>query len=378
LNLLRLKAIAKKELLQIWRDPRSLLIVLAMPAMQMFLLGYGVNLDVKHIPVCADDKESSQNSQALMKGFQASPYFTMAQVVHDDASMQKGLDNGRCRIAIVIPADFSERLADSGSTSVQAVVDATDDNTAALALSYAQAVVATFAATLQQERATAAGRPAPRFQGVLVQSRVWFNEDLVSRNYIIPGIVAMVMALVGAQLTSLTIAREWERGTMELLVSTPVTPMEVMLGKLFPYFCIGMIDAVFCLLLAIFWFDVPFRGSVATLFVASALFLIVVLGIGYLLSVTIRSQLGASQMALLLTMLPTSLLSGYAFPIDQMPAPVQAVTYLVYARYYVEILKGIFLKGAGVADLARPLSLLALYALVIAFFAVRAFRKTLD
>jgi ABC-2 type transport system permease protein len=377
-NLLRLKAIATKELLQIWRDPRSLLIVLAMPAMQMFLLGYGVNLDVKHIPVCAYDKESSQSSQALMKGFQASPYFTMAQVVHDDAAMQNGLDNGRCRIAIVIPADFSERLADSASTSVQAVVDATDDNTAALALSYAQAVVATFAARLQQERAAAADRPAPRFQGVSVQSRVWFNEDLVSRNYIIPGIVAIVMALVGAQLTSLTIAREWERGTMELLVSTPVTPMEVMLGKLLPYFCIGIIDAVFCLLLAIFWFDVPFRGSIATLFVATALFLIVVLGIGYLLSVTIRSQLGASQMALLLTMLPTSLLSGYAFPIDQMPAPVQAITYLVYARYYVEILKAIFLKGAGVADLARPLSLLALYALVIAFFAVRAFRKTLD
>src|ERR1017187_5445861 len=296
----------------------------------MFLLGYGVNLDIKHIPVCAFDRESSQNSQALMKGFQASPYFTVAEVVHDEATLQKGLDNGRCRIGIVIPADFSERLADSGSTSVQAVADATDDNTATLALSYAQAVVATFADTLQQERAAAAGRPAQRFQGVSVQSRVWFNEDLVSRNYIIPGIVAMVMALVGAQLTSLTIAREWERGTM------------------------------------------------ATLFVASALFLVVVLGIGYLLSVAIRSQLGASQMALLLTMLPTSLLSGYAFPIDQMPAPVQAFTYLVYARYYVEILKGIFLKGAGVADLAQPLGMLAIYALVIAFFAVRAFRKTLD
>jgi ABC-2 type transport system permease protein len=211
-----------------------------------------------------------------------------------------------------------------------------------------------------------------------VQSRVWFNEDLDSKDFIIPGLIAMVLALVGAQLTSLTVSREWERGTMELLISTPVTPMEVMLGKLLPYFGIGLLDAGLCIALALFWFQVPFRGTFFTLFATTALFLVVVLGIGYLISVSIRSQLGASQIALLLTMLPTTLLSGYTFPIDQMPKPIQAITYLVHARYYVTILKGVFLKGLGLTQLAAPILALTLYAMVIAFFAARAFRKTLE
>ncbi len=213
---------------------------------------------------------------------------------------------------------------------------------------------------------------------MLVQSRVWFNEDLESRDFIIPGIVALIMALVGAQLTSLTISREWERGTMELLISTPVTPIEMMLGKLIPYFAIGLLDAVFCLVFAVFWFDVPFRGTLVTLFLTTSLFLIVVLGIGYLISTAIRSQVGAAQIGLLVTLLPTSLLSGYAFPIDQMPPAVQAVTYLVFARYYVTILKAVFLKGSGILDLWAPISAMIIYAVVIAFLAARAFRKTLD
>ena len=213
---------------------------------------------------------------------------------------------------------------------------------------------------------------------VQVRSRVWFNEDLVSRNFIIPGVVALVMAIVGSQLSSLTIAREWERGTMELLVSTPVQPLELMLGKLAPYFVIGMLDACICLALAVFWFDVPFRGTLAALLATTALFLTVVLCIGYWVSVSIRSQVGASQIALLLTMLPTTLLSGFSFPIDQMPAAVQAVTHLVSGRYYVTILKALFLKGAPWSELLVPVLCLALYALAMVLLAARAFRKTLD
>jgi ABC-2 type transport system permease protein len=378
MKFVRFKAIAVKEMLQIWRDPRSLLIALAMPAMQILLLGYGVNLDLKHIPVCAFDRESSQQSQALFKRFQASAYFSVTEVVHTYPALMAAIDGGRCKLGIVVPPDFTERLSDSGTSSVQAIADATDDNTASLAIGYSQAVVSGFAGDVQLEWTGIAGQPKRQMQPLSVQSRVWFNEELESRNFIIPGIVAIIMALVGAQLTSLTISREWERGTMELLISTPVTPMEVMLGKLLPYFAIGLLDAVFCLLFAVFWFGVPFRGALATLFFTTSLFLVVVLGIGYLISVAIRSQLGASQIALLLTMMPTALLSGYAFPIDQMPAPIQAVTYLVYARYYVTILKSIFLKGSGIVDLAAPIAMLALYALVIAFFATRAFRKNLD
>ncbi len=377
MKFVRLKAIARKELLQVWRDPRSLAIALLMPVVQMFLLGYGVSLDIKHVPLCTLDREASQQSEALLKSFAASQYFEIVKVLANDRELTAAIDGGDCRIAIVIPTDFSERLNDSGASSVQAIVDATDDNTASVAAGYAQAVVATYSGQIQLDASGTQGRPAV-VTPLSVESRVLFNEDLESKNFIIPGLVAMILALVGAQLTSLTVSREWERGTMELLISTPVTPVEVMLGKLLPYFAIGMFDAAFCIVLALFWFQVPFRGTLFTLFATTALFLTVVLGIGYLISVSIRSQLGASQIALLLTMLPTTLLSGYAFPIDQMPAPIQAVTYLVYARYFVTILKGVFLKGLGVAQLATPILALVLYATLITFFAARAFRKTLD
>ncbi len=188
----------------------------------------------------------------------------------------------------------------------------------------------------------------------------------------------MILGLVGAQLTSLTISREWERGTMELLISTPITAIELMLGKLAPYFLIGLVDAAFCLSVAAFWFQVPFRGGLGTLMLTTALFTLVVLGIGYLVSVRVRSQLGASQIAVTLTMVPISLLSGYTFPIDQMPAQIQAVTLVVYARYFVTILRSIFLKGSTLTELGVPILALVLYAVVVMWLAASGFRKRLD
>ncbi len=378
MNALRLRAIARKEVLQVWRDPRSLMIVLLMPIMQMLMLGYGVNLDLKHIPICTYDREGSQHSEALLQGFAASEYFDVVKVATDYAAVTAAIDGGTCRMAVVVPQDFSERLTDTGASSVQAILDASDDNSATIAAGYAQAVIDQFEQNVQIWFAGNHGQSMAPPPPISLESRVWFNEDLESRNFIIPGVVAVVMALVGAQLSSLTISREWERGTMELLVSTPVTPMEVMLGKLAPYFVIGLLDAVLCLVMAVLWFAVPFRGTLLTLFATTSLFLVAVLGIGYLISVAIRSQIGASQIALLVTMLPTALLSGYAFPIDQMPAPIQWVTYLVHARYYVTILKAVFLKGVGMTALLEPILGLILYAVIVAFLAARAFRKRLD
>jgi len=376
MNLRRVKAIAKKEIIQVWRDPRSLMVVLLMPLMQMALLGYGVNLDIEHVPICVFDREGSQESESLMKAFQASPYFNIVETERDYDSLKRAIDAGRCKMAVVIPPDFSQYLATRTSARVQAILDATDDNTANIARGYAEAVVETFSSNVQAERMQSLGRQPPNTPAI-AQYRVWFNEDLESRDFIIPGVVAIVLALVGAQLTSLTISREWERGTMEVLVSTPVTRSELMVGKITPYIFIGMLDAAFCLAIAVFWFEAPFRGSVFTLFVTTLLFLIVVLGVGYFISASIRSQIGASQVALLVTMLPTVLLSGFAFPIDQMPRPVQMVTYLVHSRYYMTILKAIFLKGSGLADLIAPIAALTLYAIVIGILAIRAFRKTL-
>ena len=374
----RVKAIVVKESLQIVRDPRSLMIALLIPVLQMFLLGYGISLDVKQIPLCTYDREDSQTSQDLLRQFSASRYFSLQVQATSYADVARSLDHGRCSVAIIIPSGFSKSMADTGQGVVQALLDATDTNTASLAAGYATAVVTSYSAQVQLESIQRRGGSVPTLTPVEVRARVWFNEDLVSRNFIIPGVVALVMAIVGAQLSSLTIAREWERGTMELLVSTPIQPLELMLGKLLPYFFIGMIDACICLALAVFWFEVPFRGGLPALFFTTGLFLTVVLCIGYYVSVSIRSQVGASQVALLLTMLPTTLLSGFTFPIDQMPAAVQAVTYIVSGRYYVTILKALFLKGAPWGELLLPILCLALYAAVMVLLAARAFRKTLD
>ena len=378
MNLRRLLAMAYKEALQIWRDPRSLAIALLMPLMQMGLLGYGVSLDIKHVPMCMYDQENSQLSRSIVSAFDADGWFSISKVLHNQAGIRNAMNRGECIAAVVIPVNFSRTLATTGTANIQAVFDATDVNTTNIALGYIQGVVAQVNARIQAQWAAAHGvRPSLLGQAEL-QPSTWFNETLDSSNFIIPGVVAVILALVGAQLTSLTVSREWERGTMEQLISTPVTALEVMLGKLTPYFIVGMVDAAICLGLAVFWFDVPFHGTLLTLFAATALFSMVILGIGYLISVRIRSQLGASQIALLVTMLPTTLLSGYTFPIDQMPVPIQTLTLIVYARYYVTILRGIFLKGSGIIDLWQPLLGLVIFAVVIVWLAARAFHKWLD
>ena len=374
----RLVAIARKEFTQVRRDPRSLTIALFMPIMQMALIGYGASLDIKHIPVCVYDREGSQESQALLKRFQASVYFALVQVVDDYRTLTAAIDAGGCKLGLTIPSDFSERLRDAGGAAVQAIVDGTDDNSANVAIGYAQAVVAGYSNELQLDWMRRRGLGQQAVAPFAVEARVWFNEDLESRAFIIPGVVALVMALIGALLTSLTVAREWERCTMEQLLSTPVRPVEIMLGKLLPYFLIGLFDAALCVAIAVGWFGVPFRGTLGTLFFTTALFLVVVLGVGYILSVLTRNQLGASQLALLVTLLPTTLLGGFVFPIDQMPGVIRAITYLVYGRYYVTILKAIFLKGAGVGSLSAPILALAIYAAVIVVLATRTFRKTLE
>jgi ABC-2 type transport system permease protein len=375
-NLRRLLAISRKEVFQVVRDSRSLLIVLLMPLMLMTTLGYGVNLDTKHIKVFALDQEGSQASQDLLKRFQSSEYFDLAATVTDYRALAAALDDGRCQLAIVIPFDFSERLHDGRPVNIQALVDGSDNNTAELAIGYAQAVLASYGAVLQTEYLRKSH--APTANPVLsVEARTWFNEDLESKNFIVPGVAAIVMAVVGVLLTSLTVAREWERGTMEQLISTPVTSLEIIVGKLVPYFALGMFDTAACAAIAVFWFQVPFRGSLIALSVGSGIYLIAILGLGFWISVATRNQLAASQIGLVTAFLPSFLLSGFTFPIDQMPIGVQPFTYLIAARYYIVILKSVFLRGTGLNFLAGPLIALVIYAALMVFLAKRSFHKSL-
>jgi ABC-2 type transport system permease protein len=336
-----------------------------------------VNLDLKGLPVYVYDQDGTQQSQDLLKRFQASEYFHIVRTVDNVPAIERALDSGQAKMGIVIPWNFSRRLGEGGPVSVQALVDATDDNTANVLMGYAQGVVQGYSTSVQVAWLRGHGltfQPAP----VNVETRTWFNEDLESSAFIIPGVLALVMSVIGAFLTSLTIAREWERGSMEQLISTPVTALEIMLGKLAPYFVLGMIDVAVCAVLAIGWFHVPFRGSYLTLAFCSALFLVVVLSLGFFISVVAKNQLAASQIALIITFLPAFLLSGFLFSIEQMPVPLQWITHIFPARYYVTLLKKIFLKGTPVGMLGADLLPLAGFTLVLALVATRSFHKRLD
>jgi ABC-2 type transport system permease protein len=373
----RILAMARKEVIQILRDSRSLAIVVLMPPILMLMFGYGVSLDTKDIPLCAFDREGSQQSQDLLKRFQASRYFRVAGTVDNYPALIRAIDEGDCRIAIVIPPDFSKELNAGGSVSVQALVDAVDDNTANLIFGYSDTVLGGFSSDVQLDwtrRRGLAAAPRP----LRVETRTLFNEDLESKAFIAPGVIALVMAVIGTFLTSLTIAREWERGTMEQLISTPVRSSEIMVGKLAPYFVIGLLDTAFCTAIAVWWFHVPFRGSSSTLLLSSFLFLTVVLAMGYFISVVAKTQLAASQAALVSTFLPAFLLSGFLYPIDQMPLVVRAITRLLPARYYVDMTKRIFLKAGSISVLRQDLVDLLILAALVGILATRAFHKKLD
>jgi len=377
MSVTRFLAVARKEVIQILRDSRSLIIVVIMPVTLMFLFGYGVNLDLKGLPVYVYDQDGSQQSQDLLKRFQASEYFRIAGVVNRYSDIAEALDSGKAKVGIVIPWNFSQRLRQGGTVEVQALVDATDDNSANVLMGYTQAVVLGYSSQLQLDWLRQHGQMVEP-SGVGVQTRTWYNEDLASSAFIVPGVLALVMSVIGAFLTSLTIAREWERGSMEQLISTPVTAMEIMLGKLTPYFAVGMFDVGLCALIAIAWFNVPFRGSFLTLTLSSALFMIVVLALGFFISVVAKNQLAASQIALIITFLPAFLLSGFLFSIEQMPVALQWITRVFPARYYVSLLKRIFLKGTPTAMLTADLLPLTVFTALLTVVATRAFHKRLE
>lgn len=370
-SLMRLKAIAAKETIQIRRDPRSLLLAFAVPVLLLVIFGYAISWDIRHIALAVLDEDRSPESRELIDAFQASGYFDLEHQLESPAEIERLLDRNDAQIVLVIPADFSERLGTQSPPQVQAVVDGSDANTATIVIAYAEAITIQYSSRL-----AASVRPA-RFP-VEVASRVWYNEELLSRNMIVPGLVAVIMSIIAALLTSLTIAREWERGTMEQLASTPVSRLEVVVGKLLPYVAIGLIDIAVTVVLGIALFQVPFRGSVLLLFVLSLLFLIGALGFGIFISAVAKSQMLATQAAMVVTYLPALLLSGFMFSIDAMPPLLRAITYLIPARYFLVVTRGIFLKGVGADVLRTQAVLMVVFAIVGLGLAVAKFRKEID
>jgi len=375
-NARRVSAIARKEFLQVIRDRRSLALAILIPAMMLVLFGYALTLDVNHVPLVVYDQSGTAASRDFVAAFTGSRYFAMAGGVQSYRDLERAIDRGQALAALVIDADFERNLKAGKSVPVQIIIDGSDANTATIALGYAQIVALTYSQKLALEQLRRQGgitQAAP----LDVRPRVWFNADLESRNYIIPGLIAVIMMIVGALLTSLTVAREWERGTMEQLISTPVQAGELILGKLLPYFGLAMLDTVLAVLMSQVLFHVPLRGSVLLLLGAASIFSAGVLCMGLLVSIGAKNQLVASQMGILLTFIPSYLLSGFIFAIPNMPHAIQVVTYLVPARYFIAVLKGIYLKGVGLEVLGYELLLLAAFAAVTVTAAKLKFRKKL-
>ncbi|MBC7963576.1 MAG: ABC transporter permease, partial [Steroidobacteraceae bacterium] len=315
MNLRRLKAIAKKEFLHVLRDPRSLMMGIGMPMMLLFLFGYALTMDLDRVPLAVWDQSQSVESREFISRFSGSRYFDLRISTDNYRQIEQAIDRREALIALVIPADFARRLTRGETAVVQTVVDGSDPNTATIALGYADATALAFSRQVAVNQMQRAGLKL-KLPALELRPRVWFNTDMVSRNFIFPGLIAVVMMIMAAILTSLCMAREWETGTMEQLIVTPVTATELIFGKLAPYFCIGMLDLLLCVGVGEFVFDVPLRGSHWLLAPLSMLFLFGALSFGMLLSIITKSQLLASQLGLVTTILPAFLLSGFIFPIE--------------------------------------------------------------
>lgn len=366
----RVRSLVNKEVRQIVRDPSSIAIGVVMPVILILLFGYGMSLDVTYVPVAVVLEDDAAGSADLAASFELSRYFG----VRKNRSMRDAeqlLLNRKVDAIVRIRPDFSRRLS-RDDAEVQLLVHGIDANRARIIQGYAQGVIGAWSARRAAEGEAAVSGP------VRLQNRLWFNEANDSRYFLVPGLVVLVMTLIGALLTSLVVAREWERGTIEALFVTPVRPGEILLGKTVPYFALGMVGLALCLLAAKFLFHVPFRGSIAVLSAVSVLYLLVALAIGLLISTALKSQFVASQITLLVTFLPAVLLSGFLFDLRSLPTPVQLITLLLPARYYVTLLQTIFLAGDVWAVILPNAAVLAAMVSVLLWLARHATRKELE
>jgi len=372
-NLKRVSAITKKEFIQIIRDYRSLGLAIINPIVLLCIFGFALSLDVNNVPLAVWNQDKSQVSRDFIQNFKNSPYFKIVGFFDNYAQLQNYIDRRKAIMAMVIPKDFSKYIQSNQAAPVQLLVDGSDANTATIAMGYANGVVASYNIKFIADSVAKLG--IKNLSPIDLRLRVWFNEDLKSRNYIVPGIIALIMMMIAAQLASITVAREWERGTMEQLISTPIRRSELILGKFIPYFIIGFFDLLVAVTMAHFIFAVPLRGNLILLLILSSIFLTGALAQGIYFSIVTKNQRLATQMAVLTTFLPTFILSGFVFPIYNMPKIIQVITYVVPARYFITILRGIYLKGEGLNILWRQALFLSLFAVAMIVFAYRRFKK---
>lgn len=373
----RLRALMRKELIQMSRDRRTLMSILIMPLMQLFLLGYASNTDVQNVSAAVFDQDQSQASRALLDAYRAAGYFILDHVVYSEDDVTRLIDSGEVEAGIIIPPGYGKDLAKGQGTQVMVLIDGANSTIAGTALSAAVLIGQAYGTNLQIEQLAARGAGQIGAAPIDVRTRVLYNPDLLSTYNMIPALIGMILQMTTMTLTSMSIVRERERGTMEQLVVTPIRNWELMVAKITPYILVSLIDVVLILVVGSVWFNVPIRGSVALLFALTGLFIIPNLGIGLLISTAARTQ-QESQFLTMPIMLPSMFLAGFLFPIAALPPFLQLVSRIIPLTYFLVIVRGVVIKGTGLELLIPEVSALCVFSVILVGIAILRFRKSLD
>lgn len=372
----RLLSLIRKEILQILRDPHTLVIAVLIPIVELFLLGYAATNDVRNVPLAVWDQDGGPAARALLDAFQAADYFRLAYRVQSEAELRHLIDAGQAQAGLIIPPDYSDQVRTHGTAQVAFVLDGSDPTVAARSLSAAELIGQAHATRIQQERLGRLGFPAPE-PPLEVRARVWYNPDLKDAYFMVPGLIGIILYALASVLTATAVVRERERGTIEQLIVTPLRPWELVVGKLVPYVLIAFVDTLEVLFIGSVWFDVPIRSPLSAILLLSGVFLVSGLGVGLLASTIARTQQEAILMVWM-TILPAIFLSGFFFPIAAMPRPLQWLSYFIPLRYYLRIIRAQLLKGVPLSLLQTDIAALVLFGVVIMSAAALRFRKRLD
>ena len=372
----RMWAVARKEFLLILRDPRSLALAILMPVLLIVLFGYALTLDINRVPTVVWDQSRTPQSREFLSRFSSSNYFAFVDYTTNYDRIQDMLDDGSALAGIVIPQDFASKLKNGRKTQIQLIVDGSDSTVAQVAVGYANVVTSEYSRNVLVEYANSKAKSAPVIPLELDQ-RIWFNQELKSRNFIIPGLIAMIMMIIAALLTSLTFSKEWETGTMEQLITTPVRGSELIAGKLIPYLVIGFIDVLLAVGTGVLVMHVPLKGSLFLVLISTFVFLVAGLTQGMLISIITKNQLTSNMFAMVTTFVPSFILSGFVFAIKNMPDALQYLSRLVSARYFIKLERTLFLKGIGFQYIATEFALLILFAFVLLALSNKSFKKKL-
>jgi ABC-2 type transport system permease protein len=375
-SLKRIVAIADKEWIQIRRDSRSLILSLLAPVLLILLFGYALTMDVKNVSMAVYDQDRTSSSREFLEGFSHTDYIFIHSYVNGYDEIDRLIDRGDIAMAMVIPKNFAAGLRAGKRAKVQLLIDGSDSMSATVSLGYVQAIVMRYNRNIQVGMLESIGITNMK-EPVDVRNRTWYNPEMKSRNLIIPGLIVIILAIISALITSLAISREWERGTMETLITTPVRPREVLLGKLIPYLFIGVFDVVLTFLVGKFVFGVPMQGSFFELLLIAFLFLVGTSSLGILISAATRIQVMSIQVAIVVTYLPSLILSGFIFPVKNMPVFVQGITYLIPATYMVTVIKGIAIKGVAWSLLVTQIMFLTAFTLLVMTVAMKKIRMQL-